>query len=159
MKTIVYMTINLKNNKIYIGVHITQEPYTFDGYLGCGISGTSSYRFKHPKTPFQRACKKYGLDAFKRYTLYVFDSYEEALQKEKEIVNEKFLQRPDVYNVAVGGGAGLVPSQEIEVHKYNLKGEYLETYRSYSEAARKNHTTHQSIRAAIIGKGTCKNFF
>ena len=28
------------------------------------------------------------MDAFKRYTLYVFDTYEEALQKEKEIVNE-----------------------------------------------------------------------
>lgn len=43
IKAIVYLTINTQNNKIYIGVHITNTPYEFDNYYGCGITGTSSY--------------------------------------------------------------------------------------------------------------------
>lgn len=37
MKYIVYQTINTVNNKIYIGVHGTEDPETFDGYIGNGI--------------------------------------------------------------------------------------------------------------------------
>ena len=159
LKSIVYITINTITNKIYIGVHITETPYKFDNYWGCGITGTSSYWFKHPKYPFQKACKKYGLDAFKRYTLYVFDTYEEALQKEKEIVNESFLQRSDVYNIALGGGSGLITSTEIEVHRYDLNGNYMESYRSYSDAGRKNNISYMSIISAVHLKGVSCNSY
>lgn len=159
LKSIVYMTINTITNKIYIGVHITETPYKFDNYWGCGITGTSSYWFKHPKYPFQKACKKYGLDSFKRYTLYVFDTYEEALEKEKEIVNEAFLQRPDVYNIALGGGSGLITSTEIEVHKYDLAGNYIESYRSYSDAGRKNNVSYMSIISAVQLRGISCNAY
>ena len=37
MKYIVYKTINKINKKFYIGVHKTENPNIFDGYLGCGI--------------------------------------------------------------------------------------------------------------------------
>lgn len=42
MKYIVYLTKNLKSkingtNKIYIGVHKTENPEIFDGYIGCGV--------------------------------------------------------------------------------------------------------------------------
>ena len=41
MKYIVYLTTNLKSlykntPKIYIGVHKTEDPEIFDGYIGCG---------------------------------------------------------------------------------------------------------------------------
>ena len=32
MKYIVYLTTNTKNNKIYVGVHGTENPEKFDGY-------------------------------------------------------------------------------------------------------------------------------
>lgn len=32
-KFIVYMTINKKNQKFYIGVHKTNTPWIFDGYF------------------------------------------------------------------------------------------------------------------------------
>ena len=159
LKSILYMTVNTINNNIYIGVHITETPYEFDNYWGDGITGTSSYHFKHPKCPFQRACKKYGLDAFKRYTLMVFDTYDEALAMEKIIVNEEFVARPDTYNVALGGGSGLVPSVEKEVHKYNLDGEFIQSYRSYSDAARKNNVKYPSIIHAVLNKGICAGFY
>lgn len=159
LKSIVYVTVNTINNKIYIGVHITETPWKWDSYWGCGITGTSSYHFMHPKTPFQRACKKYGLDAFRRYTLFVYDTYEEALAMEKEIVTEEFIKRPDTYNVALGGGGGLVPSEEIEIHQYNLDGNYIKTYRSISDAGRKNAVSQQSIHHAIIAKGQSAGFY
>lgn len=37
MKYIVYQTTSKINNKIYIGVHKTEDPDTFDGYLGNGV--------------------------------------------------------------------------------------------------------------------------
>ena len=37
MKYIVYCTTNIKNNKIYIGVHGTENPSIFDGYIGNGV--------------------------------------------------------------------------------------------------------------------------
>jgi len=154
LKSILYMTVNTVNHKIYIGVHITETPYEFDNYWGDGITGTNSYWFKHPKYPFQRACKKYGLDAFRRYTLQVFDDYEEALKAEKEIVNEEFINRVDTYNVALGGGSGLITSTEKEVFQYNINGEFIKAYRSRSDAARKNNVNVMTIIHAI----QCKSF-
>ena len=147
------MTVNTVNNKIYIGVHITETPYEFDGYYGNGITGTSCYWFKHPKYPFQKACKKYGLKAFKRYTLVVFDTYEEALKLEKIVVNEQFLKRTDVYNVAIGGGSGLIPSVEKPVYQYSLNGDFIKEYRSISDASRKLQTSVSNIISAIQLKG------
>lgn len=147
LKTIVYLTVNTVNNKIYVGIHITKDPYKFDNYWGNGITGTSCQRFKHPKTPFQRACKKYGLNAFKRYTLFVFDTVEEAQNMERQIVTEEFVNRPDTYNVALGGGAGLVPSVEIPIHRYDLNGNFMHTYRSISDAGR-NTGSISGVKAA-----------
>lgn len=154
------MTVNTVNQKIYIGVHITETPYKFDNYWGDGITGTSSYWFKHPKFPFQRACKKYGLDAFRRYTIKVFETYEEALQAEKEIVNEEFIHRPDTYNVALGGGSSLVVSTEKPVYQYDLEGNFIKEYRSQSDAARKLGLSNMSqINHAVLAKGICKGYY
>lgn len=38
MKYIVYLTTNLINRKIYVGVHKTENPDIFDGYLGNGLT-------------------------------------------------------------------------------------------------------------------------
>ena len=159
LKSIVYLTVNTVNNKIYVGIHITEKPYEFDGYYGNGITGTSCSWFKHPKYPFQRACKKYGLKAFKRYTLFVYDNYDDARKMEALIVNEEFIKRPDTYNVALGGGCGLVVSTEIPVSQYDLEGNFIKEFRSKQEAARKLNTSHSSIQNAILNKGMCKGFY
>lgn len=89
----------------------------------------------------------------------MYDDYEDALEMEKQIVTEAFIKRKDTYNVALGGGSGLVPTEEIPVHQYDLSGKYLTTYRSISDAGRKNHISYQSIHSAIISNGICKGSY
>lgn len=79
------------NNKIYIGVHKTKN--LNDNYMGSGKS-------------LRLAIEKYGLDNFKKEILETFDCFDSALQREKEIVNQQFLERNDVYNMKEGGSGG-----------------------------------------------------
>lgn len=159
VKSIVYLTVNTVNNKIYVGIHITNKPFEFDGYYGNGITGTSCYHFKHPKTLFQRACKKYGLNAFRRYTLFVYDTYEEAQEMERQIVTEEFVNRSDTYNIALGGGAGRVPEAEMPICQYDLQGKFIQKFRSKNEAARQVGCNIMSIIYAELAKGVCQNFY
>lgn len=104
MKYIVYLTKNKKskingNERIYIGVHKTENPNIFDGYIGDGVNIRQFCSFKYPKTPFQYAVKKYGVDSFERTVLYVFDTAQEAYQKELEIVDSNFINLSHTYNM------------------------------------------------------------
>ena len=103
MKYIVYLTTNLKSqingiNRIYVGVHKTEDPSIFDGYLGCGCYINQPSTYMHPKTPFQYAVKKYGVQAFRREILFIFDNKQDAYNKEAEIVNTDFLKQAHTYN-------------------------------------------------------------
>lgn len=119
MKYIVYLTINVKNNKIYVGVHKTDNPKVFDNYLGCGILRNSPSSYKNSKTPLQFAVNKYGVDSFKRITIKEFDNEEDAYNLEFQIVNENFIKRKDVYNATVGGGKP--PNQDKIIYQYTLE--------------------------------------
>lgn len=108
MKYIVYLTTNLKSkingiNRIYIGVHKTENPEIFDGYIGCGVKINMPSTYMYPKTPFQYAVKKYGVDAFQRSTLFIYDTAEEAYKKEAELVDINFLKLSHTYNASLGG--------------------------------------------------------
>lgn len=86
-----YEIKNLINGKIYIGVHQTDD--IDDEYMGSG-------------KVLKQAIEKYGIESFSKTIIHYFETYEEALDKEKEIVNEDFLQREDVYNLRLGGSGG-----------------------------------------------------
>lgn len=91
VKFIIYKTTNLVNGKIYIGMHQTTN--INDSYMGSGVA-------------IEKAFKKYGLSSFKKEILYIFDTFEEMAQKEREIVNTEFVKRKDTYNLMVGGYGG-----------------------------------------------------
>ena len=76
-KYMIYKTTNLLNNRYYIGFHKFSINKPEDGYLGSGKL-------------IRRAVEKYGKENFKREVLFVFDTKEEAEQKEAEIVNKEF---------------------------------------------------------------------
>ena len=98
IRNYVYQTTNLKNGKIYIGVHRGEIN---DNYIGSG-----------PR--LLRSVKKYGKENFKKLVLKVFLTIEEAYTAEAEIVNAEFLKRKDVYNDQLGGFGGYIHSDETK---------------------------------------------
>ena len=123
MKTIVYLTINNKNRKIYIGIHETENPDKFDGYLGCGIYVNSPKTYKNGGTLFQRAVNKYGPNNFYRKTLHVYDNLKEAEEMEAHLVNYDFISRTDTYNMTLGGN--IPPLLTKKVYQFDLKGNLI----------------------------------
>lgn len=132
MKYIVYITTNLINKHIYIGVHQVENLEVFDGYLGCGVNRFSPSTIRHPKTPFQHAVKKYGFDAFYRKTIKVFNSQEEAFEFERILVDEEFIKRNDTYNISLGGN--IPPNSGIKCYQYSLSGEFIKEWESILQA-------------------------
>lgn len=88
----IYKTVNLKNNKFYIGKHSTDK--IDDGYLGSG---------KHLKS----SIKKYGKESFSREILSFFNSEKELDDAEREFITEDLIQNPLCYNLATGGEGGM----------------------------------------------------
>ena len=157
MKYIVYLTTNLVNKKIYIGVHQTENPDKFDGYLGCGVKINDRNTYKHSKTPFSTAVNKYGVNNFIRKTLKVFDTLEEALNLEIELVNEDFIKRSDTYNITLGGG--MPPKITKTIYQYSLEGEFIKEWPSITEASMTLKKSNTSIGQAIFDRTPSSRFF
>ncbi len=86
-----YRITCILDGKYYIGVHSTND--LEDGYMGSG-------------TWLKRAIKKHGEAHFKKEILEFFPSSEEMFLKERDVVNEEFILRDDVYNFKCGGSGG-----------------------------------------------------
>ena len=148
MKYIVYLTVNTVNNKIYIGVHKTEDPNKFDGYIGCGIR----YATHTPtlETPFHRAVRKYGYDKFKRHIIKIFDNPEEAYSLERQLVDERFVQFKDTYNATLGGIPGSGYMRRKEIAQYSLSGKFITTFESISFAADYFNVSPGTLRQALV---------
>jgi group I intron endonuclease len=85
----VYKTINLINQKYYIGKHSSIDPN--DEYLGSGKA-------------LQRAIKKYGIANFKKEVLHLYEHEIDAYNKERELLEElNGVNDPLCYNLCYGG--------------------------------------------------------
>lgn len=158
-KYIVYETTNLVNGKIYIGVHQTVDPNKWDHYLGNGILDTDPCTYNKCKTNFQRAVNKYGPKNFRRKTLAIFNTAKEAYLLEEDLVNEEFLKRDDVYNMILGGEAGVLLSQRIKVYQYDLDGNYVGEFPSMAVAALQFNCDYTAISYAVRKKTKCSGFY
>lgn len=156
MKYIVYKTTCLVNDKIYIGVHKTEDPLIFDGYLGRGFFINSTHYLELPISPFHHALVKYGVANFRRDTLYIFDTEEEAYQKESEIVTEEFINSDKTYNVSLGGKGR--PRPTIPVHQFDTNGTLIKSYSSALEASKSIERAISNIYNAINDKRICANY-
>lgn len=150
-KYIVYLTTNLNNNKIYIGVHKT-DPNKFDGYIGCGVYINQPSSYQYPKTAFQNAVKKYGPKSFVRETIRIFDNEDDAYLLEEELVDENFLARPDVYNLTLGGRNTFTSPIKVQVFQYTLQGEYIASFDSIKDAAASINKDHSAVCHAVHDK-------
>jgi hypothetical protein len=86
----VYKTTNNITSEIYIGSHKTMN--INDSYLGSG-------------SLIKEKIKEYGKENFSKEILFNFDNPEDMSNKEREIVNEKFIKNTNNYNLRVGGGS------------------------------------------------------
>ena len=103
---VIYRITNMLNGMIYIGQHTTTNPN--DDYMGSG---------KY----IVRAIKKYGVKNFKKEILCECSSQEELNAKERELVNEDFVNRTDTYNLVLGGIQGLSHEQAVEFGRKGQK--------------------------------------
>lgn len=156
MKYIVYLTTNTLNNKIYVGVHKTDNPLIFDGYLGCGVTIQNPKSYQNNKTPFQFAVTKYGIKNFKRNTIQEFDTLQDALDLEECIVDEKFIAREDTYNATIGGG--YPPILNKVIYQYTLSGKFIKEWNSIVEASNSLECSESCIGRAVIYNTTSNNF-
>lgn len=129
MAYIVYLTTCLANHKIYIGMHKTDNPDVFDGYIGNGVYVDRPSSYKKSKTPFQYAVNKYGISQFVRVTLGVFNTKEEAANMEESLVTEEFIKRKDTYNIKLGGEPGCC-SRIVKIYMYDLDGNFEQEFES-----------------------------
>ena len=156
MKWILYCTTCIVNNKIYVGVHKTQDPEVFDGYIGCGVKVTVPSSYMNPTTPFQLAVKKYGTKNFKRSVLKIFDNEKDAYDYEATMVNREFINRKDVYNAHIGGiGGGILK----KVYQFSLTGEFLKEWSAIIDASDFYGISHTSIKNAVKFKYSSKGYF
>lgn len=157
MNYIVYITINKINRKIYIGVH-KNESDKFDGYIGDGVNKFNPSSIKNPKTHFQQAVKKYGFDAFERFTIKTFDTEEEALNMEGLLVDQKFVDREDTYNMVIGGG--VINKKEIPIYQFDLEGNLVNKYLSLKETSEAmGAPVSSNLIVAYKTKKSYKNYF
>ena len=150
MKYIVYLTTNLINNKIYIGVHGTENPNEWDHYLGCAVFDNVPNSYNKRQTPFQCAVAKYGPKNFHRKTLRVFDNLQDALNLERWLVCPSFIERTDTYNITLGGG--MPPTLEKHIYQYDLDGNFVKEWQSIISITTNFNCNKDRIRMVIDDK-------
>lgn len=157
MKYIVYLTINKINNKIYIGVHETENPEVFDGYIGCGAYTTKPSSYNKGKTHLHNAILKYGTSAFHRKTIREFDNLEDALDLEALLVTEDFVKRTDTYNMTTGGQIPPILSKTI--YEFNLLGVLIKTWDSIISITKEYNVNKDRIAMSVKDKRSFNNSY
>lgn len=145
MKHLVYLTTNNINNKIYIGIHSTDN--INDGYIGSGIA-------------FTDAVKKYGRTNFTRKILHYCDTREEASDYEEFYVTKEFIEERTNYNLTVGGNNRSLFSESSKRQMSQSTIESLknpEYRKKLSIAAKNNMTPERKKQISIdVRKGMTK---
>ena len=83
-----YKVTNVINNHFYYGIHCTDN--LNDGYMGSGVL-------------LHKAFKKHGIENFNKEIIKYFETWQDALEYERNIVNESLIKDPNCYNIARGG--------------------------------------------------------
>jgi len=103
-----YKITNLINNRIYVGVHKTEN--LNDGYMGSGKI-------------IRQAIEKYGIENFDKKILEFFDDSDTMYAREKEFINDEFIKIDKVYNLKRGGDGGW---DYINKNRLNLTNSSIE---------------------------------
>jgi hypothetical protein len=157
MKYIVYQTKNIINGKIYIGVHQTENPEIFDGYLGCGAYINKPSSYNNTNYHLHNAILKYGVSNFERSILKIFDTPEEAFKLESELVTDEFVKRTDTYNMTVGGY--IPPLHNKIIYQFDTNGNLIKEWKSIINITTYFKCNKDRINMCIKDKRSFKNSY
>lgn len=93
------------------------------GRVYVGVTNNFKRRMKEHLSstyPFGHALRKYGREAF-TYEFEMFDSVENALIREYELVNEETIKSKKLYNACIGGRLSNVLSLTNPMHNEDVK--------------------------------------
>lgn len=119
----VYKVINKVNEKYYIGVHKTDNPY--DSYMGSGVA-------------IKNAIKKYGKENFHKEIILITENKDEAYSLEKLLTSDYISE--NTYNMKLGGVGGW----SLEA---SLKGTKMVTFDHRSFAGKKAYEMRCGIHS------------
>lgn len=88
----IYKITNIATGQFYIGKRSHCNP-AIDEYMGSGVR-------------IRRAISKYGVDAFRKEILAIFDDEESAYALEAALVTKEMIELPYTYNMHEGGRGG-----------------------------------------------------
>jgi hypothetical protein len=141
---VVYKITNVNTGLEYIGVHSTNN--ISDKYLGSGAN-------------IKRAIKEHGVECFSKEILYSFATRQEALAKEKELVNKDYIQSNKSYNISIGATPYIQSLQETSPeafldHQIAAGGKGgVAFYKSLTDQERSNwHKKGRSSSSGTLGK-------
>lgn len=139
---IVYPTSRIFQGEVikrYIGRHKWRKGQSDDGYLGSGKL-------------LARAILKYGRKSFIRETLEICYSHDDLNRAEAHWVTKfNAIEDPSFYNLAEGG-MNTKNLNGIQVHQYDLEGNYLSSFESSAEAGRVLNLNRKNILKAAPKK-------
>jgi hypothetical protein len=148
MQHYIYKIKQKDSDNIYIGIHSTSN--LNDGYMGSGVN-------------LRRLMSELGKDSFEKEIISYHKTREEALEKEREIVNKDFVMQPNVLNIALGGGGvnickekrkQLVVINKKELRKYSKPFDvdhyYTLKLQNYTFLARKKYLAFDTAIANEI---------
>lgn len=100
MNNTVYKINHIPSGRYYIGIHLEKLNENLYSYMGSG-------------TVIKNYVNKYPIDEFHKEILFRYETLNESLIKESELVPKELLQDPLVMNLVEGGGKPPRPSKEI----------------------------------------------
>jgi len=137
----VYKIINNLNNKIYVGVHKTENPY--DSYMGSGQA-------------IKNAVKKYGKENFTKEILYITENIKEAYDLEKKLTVD--FNSNKNYNMKLGGIGGFTKENSWKGHiaRSKLGGAACRDKKVGAHALTKEQLSENGRKGGLKNKGRKK---
>ena len=135
----VYMHINNKNGKKYIGITSKKDPQKRWGRNGSG------YKCQF----FYKAIQKYGWDNFSHEIIATDLSIEEALNLETELITKfRSLWTDNGYNI-ISEQSDNMTHACVPIYQFDLYGNYLDSFDSITAAANKYNIHAENIVVAL----------
>lgn len=112
-------------DRIYYGIHEQADPEIFDGYLGQGVYRDDPESYRQGKQSLHQAILRHGLRSFRRSTLGIYGTMEQAAQALSDILTDDVIRDPKTYNTHYRPQKNKI--QKL-VYQYTVDGQYVKSW-------------------------------